>query len=63
MDRPHRRGTALAPGRRAAQRFNTGYGKSVVLDSGVPEPDIDLLVKPFTVESLGRKLQQMLDAR
>ncbi|MCG8589142.1 MAG: ATP-binding protein [Proteobacteria bacterium] len=42
--------------------YMSGYNEEVVGRSGVLEADIDFLAKPFRVESLGRKVREVLDA-
>jgi PAS domain S-box-containing protein len=39
--------------------FATGYAKDGVIHNGVLEADVGLLEKPYTVESLAKKLKQM----
>ena len=43
--------------------FVSGYADSVVLHHGVLEADTHFLQKPFTVEQLGRKVREVLEAR
>ena len=43
--------------------FVSGYSDSVVLHHGVLEADTHFLQKPFTVEQLGRKVREVLEAR
>ncbi len=40
--------------------FTTGYARNAIVHQGVLDPGVQLLAKPFTVESLARKLRQML---
>ncbi len=43
--------------------FATGYAKDAVLHNGVLGSGVELLEKPYTMESLARKLRQMAAAR
>ncbi len=40
--------------------YTTGYARNAIVHQGILDAGVDLLPKPFTVEALGRKLQQML---
>jgi PAS domain S-box-containing protein len=40
--------------------FTTGYARNAIVHHGVLDPGVQLLGKPFTVESLARKLRQIL---
>ena len=40
--------------------FMTGYARNAIVHQGVLDPEVDLLAKPFTVDSLGRKLRQVI---
>ena len=40
--------------------FMTGYARNAIVHHGVLDPEVDLLAKPFTVDSLGRKLRQVI---
>ncbi len=51
----------VTPGMRVL--FVSGYSDSVVLHHGVLEADTHFLQKPFTVEQLGRKVREVLEAR
>lgn len=51
----------VTPGMRVL--FVSGYADSVVLHHGVLEPDTHFLQKPFTVEQLGRKVREVLEAQ
>jgi CheY-like chemotaxis protein len=41
--------------------FTTGYSRNAIVHGGFLEPGVNLLPKPFTIDSLGRKLRQVLD--
>ena len=43
--------------------FMTGYARNAIVHQGVLDPEVDLLAKPFTVDSLGRKLRQVIARR
>ena len=43
--------------------YTTGYARNAIVHNGILDTGVDLLAKPFTVEALGRKLQQMLHGR
>ncbi|HEV2100782.1 MAG TPA: CHASE3 domain-containing protein [Stellaceae bacterium] len=40
--------------------YTTGYARNAIVHHGTLDAGVELLAKPFTVEALGRKLQQML---
>jgi PAS domain S-box-containing protein len=40
--------------------YTTAYARNAIVHHGILDAGVDLLPKPFTVEALGRKLQQML---
>ena len=40
--------------------YTTGYARNAIVHHGRLDPGVDLLVKPFTIEQLGLKLQEML---
>jgi signal transduction histidine kinase/ActR/RegA family two-component response regulator len=42
--------------------FVSGYSDSDISDQGVLDPNLDMLQKPFTQESLARKVREILDA-
>lgn len=42
--------------------FTTGYTANAIVHHGRLDPDIDLISKPFTYQSLGRKIRALLDA-
>ena len=43
--------------------FTTGYTANAIVHHGRLDPDVELISKPFTYESLGRKLRTILDAK
>ncbi len=51
--------SALRPG--TAVLFMSGYAESVIALNGILEPGAELLLKPFTRESLTRKIREVLD--
>jgi signal transduction histidine kinase/ActR/RegA family two-component response regulator len=40
--------------------YTTGYTRSAIVHNGVLDPDVQLLVKPFTIEDLAQKLDEIL---
>jgi CheY-like chemotaxis protein len=40
--------------------FTTGYARNAIVHNGVLDHGVELLAKPFTVEALGRRLNEML---
>jgi CheY-like chemotaxis protein len=40
--------------------YTTGYTRSAIVHNGVLDPDVELLVKPFTIEALAQKLDEIL---
>jgi CheY-like chemotaxis protein len=40
--------------------FMTGYARNAIVHHSALDPEVDLLAKPFTVDSLGRKLRQVI---
>jgi signal transduction histidine kinase/ActR/RegA family two-component response regulator len=40
--------------------YTTGYTRSAIVHNGVLDPDVQLLVKPFTIEALAQKLDEVL---
>jgi PAS domain S-box-containing protein len=42
--------------------FTTGYTPNAIVHQGRLDHDVDLISKPFTYESLGRKIRALLDA-
>jgi hypothetical protein len=40
--------------------YTTGYARNAIAHDGRLDPGVDLLVKPFTIEQLGLKLQEVL---
>jgi len=43
--------------------FTTGYTANAIVHHGRLDPDVELISKPFTYESLGRKIRMLLDAK
>jgi signal transduction histidine kinase len=43
--------------------FTTGYTANAIVHHGRLDPDVDLITKPFTYESLGRKIRAVLDTK
>ena len=43
--------------------YASGYDESVIVSHGVLEPDVDLILKPFTPERLLQKIRDVLDRR
>jgi signal transduction histidine kinase len=43
--------------------FTTGYTANAIVHHGRLDPDVELISKPFTYESLGRKIRALLDVR
>jgi len=43
--------------------FTTGYTANAIVHHGRLDPDVELISKPFTYESLGRKIRTLLDAK
>jgi FixJ family two-component response regulator len=41
--------------------LTTGYARNAIVHQGRLDPGVDLLVKPFTYESLAAKIRQVLD--
>jgi PAS domain S-box-containing protein len=42
--------------------FTTGYTRNAVVHNGILDPGVDLIGKPFTLETLAAKLRAVLDA-
>jgi two-component SAPR family response regulator len=40
--------------------YTTGYTRNAIVHNGVLDPDVQLLAKPFTIESLAQKLDEIL---
>jgi PAS domain S-box-containing protein len=40
--------------------YTTGYARNAIVHHGLLDADVELLPKPFTVETLGRKIRQVL---
>jgi signal transduction histidine kinase len=43
--------------------FTTGYTANAIVHHGRLDPDVELISKPFTYESLGRKIRAILDTK
>ena len=43
--------------------YATGYTRNAIIHHGRLDADVELLTKPFTAETLARKVRQILDAR
>jgi signal transduction histidine kinase/CheY-like chemotaxis protein len=43
--------------------FSTGYTRNAIIHQGRLDPGVHLLSKPFTQQSLARKIRELLDAR
>jgi len=43
--------------------FTTGYSANAIVHHGRLDPDVELISKPVTYESLGRKIRTILDAK
>jgi CheY-like chemotaxis protein len=43
--------------------FTTGYTANAIVHHGRLDPDVELISKPFTYESLGRKIRTLLDGK
>jgi nitrogen-specific signal transduction histidine kinase/CheY-like chemotaxis protein len=43
--------------------FTTGYAKNAIVHNGVLDSDVEMISKPFTVETLARAVRRILDAR
>ena len=43
--------------------FTTGYTANAIVHHGRLDPDVELISKPFTYKSLGRKIRALLDAK
>ncbi|MGJ7512523.1 ATP-binding protein [Variovorax sp. GT1P44] len=41
--------------------YTTGYTPNAIVHSGVMDPGVELLTKPFTVDQLARKVRRLLD--
>ncbi len=40
--------------------YTTGYTRDAIVHNGVLDPDVQLLVKPFSIEGLAQKLDELL---
>lgn len=52
------RAQRLAPNLKVV--YTTGYARNAIVHHGVLDSGVDLLAKPFTIDGLGRKLQEVL---
>jgi two-component SAPR family response regulator len=43
--------------------FTTGYTANAIVHHGRLDPDVELISKPFTYESLGRKIRTILHTK
>jgi len=43
--------------------FMSGYTDNTVADQGIPDPETTFIQKPFTIDSLTRKIREALDSR
>ncbi len=64
---PGRSGRALAEEARRLRPglkvlFTSGYARNAIVHHGILDADMQMLPKPYTVESLARKLRRVLDA-
>jgi signal transduction histidine kinase len=41
--------------------FTTGYTQNAIVHGGILDPGVDLIVKPYPVDKLARKIREMLD--
>jgi CheY-like chemotaxis protein len=41
--------------------YMTGYTRNAIVHNGTLDPGVELLVKPFTVEQLARKMRAVMD--
>jgi signal transduction histidine kinase/ActR/RegA family two-component response regulator len=42
--------------------YTTGHTRSAIVHDGILDPDVQLLVKPFTIEALAQKLDEVLSS-
>lgn len=42
--------------------FTTGYTRNAVVHNGVLDPDVELIVKPYSIDQLARKVRDVLDS-
>jgi signal transduction histidine kinase/ActR/RegA family two-component response regulator len=43
--------------------YTTGYTKNAVVHNGILDPGLDLIIKPYAIDELARKLRAVLDAK
>ena len=50
--------------RRAGLRIGstTGYTRNAIVHHGVLDPDVHVIIKPYTIETLAAKVQELLQA-
>jgi signal transduction histidine kinase len=41
--------------------FTTGYSQNAIVHGGILDPGVDLIVKPYPVDKLARKIRELLD--
>ena len=42
--------------------FTTGYTRNAIVHHGVLDPDVHVIIKPYTIETLAAKVQELLQA-
>ena len=42
--------------------YTTGYTRNAIVHNGVVDPGVDLLMKPFALDQLARKVRSVLDS-
>jgi len=43
--------------------FTTGYTQNAIVHGGVLDPGVDLIVKPYPVDRLARKVRELIDRK
>jgi CheY-like chemotaxis protein len=51
----------LRPGLRVL--FTTGYTRNAIVHNGILDAGVNLIVKPYSIDQLARKLREVLDSR